>query len=398
MHILYVYGASNFGGATKSLLYLIDKLSEFCENINISILTTKRLKKHFDTKKFNCVGIRWISKFDITQYGHYRGLRWLVLLRELLFLPNSFFKLYKIIRSNKPDIVHLNDATFFFYAPMIKFFKKEIQVILHVRCLIHNKKNLRIKFFKHILDNYIDQIISIDETVKENIIQLTRGGIQTIHNGFEISNYSNISKTSSCFSVGFIGVLYRAKGVYELMEAIKILLLKKKIKDIKFIIAGVNTREIKNFLFKAISKKLKLYEDTEKDLLDFIKIHNFEKNVIYMGFVEDVNTFYTKIDLLVFPSHLNAVGRPVFEAGFYGIPSIVAVRNPKPDTIIDMETGICIDYPDPEEIAEKIELLYNDRALLEKLGRGAKKLVNKYFDANFNARKIMDIYNKLLNK
>ncbi|WP_297213196.1 MULTISPECIES: glycosyltransferase family 4 protein [Thermodesulfovibrio] len=395
MHILYVYGASSFGGATKSLLYLINKLLEFNENVSISILTIKKLKKYFDEEKFNCIGIRWISKFDITQYGHYRGLRWLVLFREVLFLASSILKLYKIIRSIKPDIVHLNDATFFFYAPIIKFFQKDIKVILHVRCLIHDKKNLRIKFFKHILDNYIDQIISIDETVRENLLQLTRREIQTIHNGFEINNYLNTSKSSRCFSVGFIGVLYRAKGIYELMEAIKILLLKKEIKDIKFIIAGLNTREIKNSLFRVILKKLKLYEDTEKDLLDFIKIHNFEENVIYMGFVEDVNTFYTKIDLLVFPSHLNAVGRPVFEAGFYGIPSIVAVRNPKPDTIIDMETGICIDYPDPEKIAEKIELLYKDRALLEKLGRGAKRLVNKYFDAKLNAKRIMDIYNIL---
>ena len=68
------------------------------------------------------------------------------------------------------------------------------------------------------------------------------------------------------------------------------------------------------------------------------------------------------MDVLCFPSHYDAPGRPIFEAAFFGVPSIVAVRNPRPDTLVDGETGLAIRPHDADELAEAITRLATHRA------------------------------------
>ena len=36
-----------------------------------------------------------------------------------------------------------------------------------------------------------------------------------------------------------------------------------------------------------------------------------------MGFVKNIQNFYDQIDILCFPSSLNATGRQIFEAGIF---------------------------------------------------------------------------------
>jgi glycosyltransferase involved in cell wall biosynthesis len=41
------------------------------------------------------------------------------------------------------------------------------------------------------------------------------------------------------------------------------------------------------------------------------------KNIINLGHITNLNRFYQRIDILCFPSYLNALGRQVFEAGLF---------------------------------------------------------------------------------
>lgn len=59
-----------------------------------------------------------------------------------------------------------------------------------------------------------------------------------------------------------------------------------------------------------------------------------------LGFVGDVRALYPKLDVLCFPSHLNAAGPSRFEAAFYGVPSVVAIDKPLPDAVLHGITGL----------------------------------------------------------
>jgi glycosyltransferase involved in cell wall biosynthesis len=76
-----------------------------------------------------------------------------------------------------------------------------------------------------------------------------------------------------------------------------------------------------------------------------------------------------------FPSHFDAPGRPVFEAAFFGVPSIAAVTQPMGDTIVDGVTGLAVRPREPRQLAEAILSLYANPERRAELGRNAAQLV-----------------------
>ena len=73
---------------------------------------------------------------------------------------------------------------------------------------------------------------------------------------------------------------------------------------------------------------------------NFNKIYyNFKNkkytNVKFLNSVSNLNKFYEQIDLICFPSRMNALGRPIIEAASNGIPSLVCLDKYFNDTIVD---------------------------------------------------------------
>lgn len=109
-----------------------------------------------------------------------------------------------------------------------------------------------------------------------------------------------------------------------------------------------------------------------------------------------IKGIYDAIDVLCFPSHLDAPGRPVFEAAFSGVPSIVAAKRPHPDTLVPGETGLCVPARDALALAVAIERLYSDRSLLARMGEAARALAQKNFDIRTNAADMIMLYRQLV--
>jgi glycosyltransferase involved in cell wall biosynthesis len=85
----------------------------------------------------------------------------------------------------------------------------------------------------------------------------------------------------------------------------------------------------------------------------------------------------------------------VIEAAFFGVPSIVAVRDPQPDTIVHNETGICIHSPDPARLADAIEHLQRNPSERTRLGEGARRLARRNFDRDQNAAAMLAVYREV---
>lgn len=391
MIILFVHSTSSFGGASKSLSELGKYLSK---SARLNVVTPSGNVVPFFKSAGFIVHPFNISQFNHTEYGYYRGLRWVVLLRELIFFPFSLYKLNKLIKSNHFDLVHLNEVTLL---PWSLFFKnKGLPVVVHVRSVYKPFNNsFRDRLFMSLFRKYADHVIAIDETVKASLPADLP--ISVIHNGlsfnqgypkpkeFELS--SNLE-----LNVCIVGSLLRLKGLYEFIESCKILVDKGL--NIKFHIAGTNTR--KKGIVTSLYKRFGLYDDVEGDLRNFVIENRLEDNVIFHGLVKDISGFYQNMDVVCFPSYYNAPGRPVFEAAYYGIPSIVAVDRPTKDTIIHNETGLVIEKPSSQLLSAEIEKLYFDKDLLSKLGKGARKLAEDHYSLERNAARVFEIYERIL--
>ena len=393
MNILYLHPAGTFGGASKSLIELFLVLRQY--QVSGHVITPKGSSAAaFSEAGISTIETLGLTQFDNTRFGYYRKWRWLILIRELFFLPYSLIALIKAKRLGiKFDLIHVNEITLLPVAVIAKWIFR-IPVVMHIRSLQKSDSGIKSKLYYKLLSKTINSVICIDETVKSSM-PLNIDSI-IVHNGISVGDaiVGRLKTSADAINIGLVGVLLRLKGVYEFIEAAKILATESKIKT-KFILVGENARKsdgIKAWFYK----KFQFSEDVYSDVKRYIDQNNLQKQIELRGAIKDIKTFYPEIDILCFPSYLNACGRPVFEAAFFGIPSIVAVSNPKSDTIQHGVTGLTIEKPDARLLADAVSLLVSDHEYRFKLGIQAKKFVNESFDINKNVLIILAEYEKLI--
>jgi glycosyltransferase involved in cell wall biosynthesis len=255
---------------------------------------------------------------------------------------------------------------------------------------------LRTRIVNHWLAPHADAVVAIDHTVAGTLDHSLP--VEIVHNGLRV-DVSHLSDDKSPreagqpVRVGFMGVLIPLKGIYELVEAIHI--LKNRGVAIECIVAGENARDLRGIRAWAL-RKLGFARNVRGELEQMIRKYGLEKHVRLLGFVKDIRAHYQTLDILCFPSHLDAAGRPVFEAAFYAIPSVVAVSDPLPDAVLHEYTGLAIPRPDPELIADALQRLAEDETFRLTLGRQARRWAIDHFSIENSAEAMLDVYQRLV--
>ena len=394
MRILYLHPAATFGGASKSLIELFGAMRR--SGIEGTVLTPAgSAARAFADAGMRVAAVRGLSQFDNTRHGHYRRTRWIILLRELMFLPGSLLAIWRM-RKERFDILHVNEVTLLPLAIVAKKLLK-LPMVVHVRSLqCPPPGGLRTRIVNRWLARHADAVVPIDCTVASTLDRDLP--VDIVHNGLRVDanhfpDEKPPQKIGQTVRVGFIGVLIALKGIYELVEAMRI--LKDRGVAIECVVAGENAQDLRGIRAWAL-RKLGLARNVRGDLEQMIRDYGLEKHLRLLGFVRDVRSIYPTLDILCFPSHLNAAGRPVFEAAFYSIPSVVAVKDPFPDAVLHEQTGLAIPKPDPELIADALQRLAQDETLRLTLGRQARKWAVHNFLIENSADTMLAIYRRLV--
>jgi len=385
---LFLHPAAAFGGASKSLIELFGCLRAY--GVQGAVLTPSgTVCQAFAQAGMDVRRVRGLSQFDNTRYGYYRRLRWIILLREFFLLPFSLIAIWRL-RHERFDVLHLNEVTLLPLGILAKLLLR-IPMVVHVRSLQRPPgRGLRTRLLSAMLQRFAEAVVPIDHTVASTLSNDLP--LRVVHNGLSIDSPPNEMSPrdrDGPVRVGFVGGLIPLKGVYELVEAMRI--LKDRQVRIECWIAGENARDLSG-LKAWVLRKLGFAHDVRKDLECFIVKHDLQSNVHLLGFVDDVRLLYPQLDILCFPSHLDAAGRPVFEAAFYSIPSVVAVANPVSDAILHEVTGLAIPRSDPELLADALHRLAQDSEFRLALGRRARRWAEDNFAIEVNARLMYRIY------
>ena len=392
LNILFLHPAAAFGGASKSLIELYSLLDP--RQVSGTVISPKgSAARAFGAAGMNVHSVVGISQFDNTRYGFYRGLRWLILLREFFFLPASLYALWKLRRGSF-DLVHVNDVTLLPIGLIAKALFR-VPMVVHVRSVQRgNSSDWRTQIFKRLLHTHANAVVAIDQTVAKSLGDGLN--IAVIHNGLRVKENQKPSikpREKNKITIGFLGVLIGLKGIYELIEAIKI--LRDRGVSVNCLIAGENarkTRGIKAWLLN----KAGFSRDVRSEILSYITVHNLQNEVQLVGFLERVDELYEQLDILCFASHLNAAGRPVFEAAYYGVPSIVAITDPLPDSVVHEVTGLAIPRPEPILIADALQRLAEDEPLRLRLGKAAREWAHQNFSIENSASEMLKVYQSLI--
>jgi lipopolysaccharide/colanic/teichoic acid biosynthesis glycosyltransferase len=310
----------------------------------------------------------------------------------------SLFKLISVIRKFKPHIVHT-------HTPKAGLLGMLAAWMCRVPARLHTVAGLpvmeRTGFIRKLL------------VLTEKITYACATGVYPNSNGLkhfiETSIHTNtrlkiIGKGSS----NGINTSYFSPSDQLHMEAQK--LLRHGIKDdtIVFAFTGriVRDKGINELLqaFDRVSRQLHcklLLAGPFEDALDPISdesrtILDRNKDVITLGYIEDVRPLLLASDVFVFPSYREGFPNVVMQACCMGCACIVSDINGCNEIIANGETGLVVKPKSADELMKAMVKLAKDPQLRKIFSGRARKFVVENFDQEFVWREMLEEYNKLL--
>lgn len=295
----------------------------------------------------------------------------------------SVYNLYKLIKKEKPIIVHS-------HTPKAGVVAMMAAKIANVPIRLHTVAGLPLmeaKGIKRKLLNFVEKVTYAcatkvypnskglyDFIVEEELISSIKMKIiaNGSSNGIDTSYFDserisekqreefltrlNIQKKDFVFI--FVGRLVGDKGINELIDAFA------RIKD--------------------SNVKLLLVGGLESDLdpLKSETIHEIDKNknIISVGFQKDVRPYFAISHCLVFPSYREGFPNVVLQAGSMGLPSIVSNINGCNEIIQEGINGSIIPSKDRESLYTVMHKIISDEAWRKQLAGNARDIIVSHYE------------------
>jgi len=246
------------------------------------------------------------------------------------------------------------------------FKKRILQVVQGVLFTISFKFATRVVFLNPDDPNDLSKMTLFSKSKVEVL-----GGI-----GLELLDYP-YSKPNMNNPIRFIFVarLLAEKGIYQLIEAIK--LVQEKYPSTELAVLGSLDEDNPAGLAK-------------KDLDDLIK----QEIIIYPGQVANVSEWLSDSHVFVLPSYREGVPRSAQEAMAVGRPIITTDVPGCRETVVDGENGFLVPAFDIEKLAEKMIFFIEHLAKIESMGLVSRRMAEERFDVhrvNTNMLEIMGL-------
>jgi len=276
----------------------------------------------------------------------------------------------------------LNTDTVFFILPGdIKSFGfaariAKVENIVYLRGLA--KKIRATLLNKFIFNKILTHIIANSEETKRMILfhqsqYLSSDKVKVIYHGIDFSKVlfkklmpiKRIGKDK--FVIANAGRLEKQKGQLLLIEIAEYL----KNMGLIFKIQIAGTGPLKKHISDVINSK---------GLSDFIEL---------MGFVEDMDDFYSQSDVFVLTSSFEGFGFVIVEAMAHKLPVIAFNVSSNPEIINHNETGFLIEKDNTHIMATMLHKLAIDTKLRQEMGQNAFEYARKHFDIKERAKEII---------
>lgn len=373
-NLFIIHNHKNFSGAARSIGETIQNLKN---KVSFIVICPKgSASEYFKSLEVSVVEPLFVPRFNHFELGYYRSFRWIIVLREIFaFIYFCIFLIFMKKKYKTIQKIHLNEIELVIISPILNFlFKPKISSHLRSPLELNNGK-LRYNFLKFLCKNYLYKLIAIDNDCYltspiKNITKIIYNGINKKNLSIKIKKLKRNEK----ITFGFIGNFIERKGIYEILEVFR----KNSIRQ-KANLICIGKNNINNILLNIFK-----YEKKFQNYFDNNDLNKF-KNIKILPMTYDLKFFYSKIDVIIFPSFMNAVGRPVIEASLLKKPSIIALKNYNNDTAIK---GNCLIFePGNLKLLEKsINFFIKKRTKIKIMGELAFQNAKKIFDINKNSK------------
>lgn len=356
------------------ILRIITRLNVGGPSIHTILLSSSLCKEKFKT--YLVCGKEGKDEGSLMDEAKKRGV-------DLIFIPEltrevspikdiiAFFKLIRIIKKIKPDIVHTHMAK----AGMlgrIAGWLCGVKIIIHtfhghvLHSYFSKPVTMFFIFIERLLSFISTRIITLTETQRNEILKFKIGNkdkvivipLGLLLDKFYLSKKGLLRKELSISGNPLIGTVARLvpiKDIGTFLNAARIVL--EEIKDAFFVIAGDGY----------------LRKELEKMALEL----GILKNVFFLGMRDDLDIIYPDLDCFVLSSLNEGLPVSIIEAQASALP-VVATRVGGVSTLVSSDNGILVSPKDPHSLADGIKTIILNKDIAKKMGENGMETSKRY--------------------
>jgi len=313
-------------------------------------------------------------------------LRALRVLRLFLLetLPATF-SLVRLLKEEKPDLVHLCNGFNANLDAIVAAWLTRIPCVCHVKGF--EKYSWLSRLFARTVGVGICMTAAVRQRCEQQRINAKR--MTVIYDGLDVEGFrptrdyfavrSELGIPLEVPLVGIVGNIQRWKGQAVVLEAVRE--VRSVMPEIRCLIVGGVHRGGAEYA---------------QELYRYVEEHGLNNNVIFTGFRNDIEDVVSTMDVIIHASiNPEPFGRVILEGMALGKPVIATDIGGVPEFVQHGVTGQLVPPRDPKALADAIVELLRDRLRRDRLGNNGRLAVLQRFTVQRHVQEVCNAYTHL---
>ncbi len=296
---------------------------------------------------------------------------------------NAAWKLSRVIRQLKPDVLHAHDPHGVAMAALALSMSTELAKppLVASRRVDFHLRSTALSRWKY---RQVDCFVCASEAIRR---MLLADGVPelravVIHEGVDLAHidaapvarlHEELFLPHHAPVVGNVAALVPHKGQRHLIDAaVRVL---PQVPDARFVIAGEG--------------------ELRPALEHQIREHHLEKHVLLAGFRPDVLSLHKAFDIFVMSSITEGLGTSLIDAMACGKPIVATSAGGIPEVVVHDDTGIIVPPRDAGAMAKAITRLLKDEALRRRMGEAGRTRARVHFSAERMVQETLRVYQRV---
>jgi glycosyltransferase involved in cell wall biosynthesis len=372
LRIGYMINSLDLGGAQRQLLALLSRLDRSRFEPELYLLTPIRGVWDDEVVKLCSTIVRVYGELN------YTGLTWM----------NILWRMSDFLKSRRPDALHCWTQLPNLFGPIAAAYAGIPKIITGVRTLASHRAAQFVSFqpkLEKISARISDQILFNSQAAAadyQKYAGASRKKCEIVYNGADDEKWRplplariqhlrrELAVEDGDKVIGFFGRLSEEKGVFDFIEAVKLISAKQS--RVIALICG--------------DGPLRLESE------EIVQRSGCANRVRFLGFRRDVLELINLCDVVCLTSHLEGLPNSGIEAQLCGKPLVATDAGGTRETLLDGETGFLVPMKKPALIAAKTLQLLADPELLKNMGVQARKRAQARFSISVMVERMQQYY------
>lgn len=366
MRILQISSSESFGGGEKHFCDLVAGLSERGNTVFAAVRPGCGWKDRLEGLSSDCI-------YEVSLRGS----------ADML----AAFRLSRLIRQLKPDIVHAHMARDYAPAAFAARIAGRSRLVLTRHVLFPMSQINR-----YLLRNAA-RVIAVSSGVEPNLRRIfPENKIVSIPNGIGMERFGRLeaANSDSQFRENY-GIPSDARIVATVGE------LKPLKGQEEFVLAAAEiAKEDPHAYFMSVGKDSSAQGQFKRRLRRLVSVFGLEDRFIFLDWLDDTAPLLRAAEVFVSASHSESFGLAILEAMASSKPVVATSTAGACELIEDGRSGILVDPKDPVAIARAVKSVLGDVQLSKRLGAEAHKRAVSGFSLEKMVSATEELYSELI--